>query len=376
MLQKRTPKLSPRSTAGGVPGKAQLESLVDTSCGAPTINQTVFPATSAGEYWTKDNHPTFTGRSWLVDFSSGGALAGFNPSMVNVRLVRSGQPFASLAQLVILFGTAPTLTVGGGTGSVTASNTVAAANHPAITFTSTTPLICTVTSAGVVTAVAAGTCTIAANQLGLADVYAQAVQVTQSFTISPAPLGNSTRGGAPFSGTTVPLTGAGAPASASFTTTNNASSDCRFDPVATQFTASPAAAITEATSNRSTLPHGAFAFKIIGCDPGFSATWPSLAGLTINKYGKASVGAISDSLYTLAGMSTSGNTITYTLTDGQLGDNDGVRDGVIIDPVIPVMLAPGIGTETVPTLNEWMLALLAFLMLGVAGVASRGRGRL
>src|SRR5207253_489413 len=52
----------------------------------------------------------------------------------------------------------------------------------AVTFSSTTTSVCTV-SGSTVTLVAAGTCTIAANQAGNAS-YNAAPQVTQSFTVS------------------------------------------------------------------------------------------------------------------------------------------------------------------------------------------------
>jgi len=70
-----------------------------------------------------------------------------------------------------------TLTVGGTTGaSATASSGLA------VTFTSQTPAICTMTGS-TVTGVAAGTCTVAADQAGNAN-YNSAMEVTQSITIT------------------------------------------------------------------------------------------------------------------------------------------------------------------------------------------------
>ena len=75
------------------------------------------------------------------------------------------------------FGAAPTVTVGGtGTLSATASSGLA------VTFSSTTTGICTV-SGTTVTGVAAGTCTIAAKQAGNSS-YSAAPQVTQSFNVT------------------------------------------------------------------------------------------------------------------------------------------------------------------------------------------------
>lgn len=72
----------------------------------------------------------------------------------------------------------PTLNVG---GTTTASTT--ASSGLVVTFKATTPRICSV-NGNTVTGIAAGTCTIAANQAGNAN-YNAAPQVTQSITIAP-----------------------------------------------------------------------------------------------------------------------------------------------------------------------------------------------
>jgi len=81
----------------------------------------------------------------------------------------------------VTFGSSPTLAVGG-TGTVTVTG--GASGNP-VTFTSTTPLICTVsgTNGSTVTALAAGNCVIAANQAGNAN-YSAAPQATQTIAIS------------------------------------------------------------------------------------------------------------------------------------------------------------------------------------------------
>jgi len=78
----------------------------------------------------------------------------------------------------ITFGSAPSIAVGGiGTLSATGG-----ASNNAVVFTSNTSTICTV-SGNVVTGLAVGTCTIAANQLENAS-YSAALQVAQSFAIA------------------------------------------------------------------------------------------------------------------------------------------------------------------------------------------------
>jgi uncharacterized protein YhjY with autotransporter beta-barrel domain len=68
------------------------------------------------------------------------------------------------------FGTSPTLTA-------------TATSGLAVTFTSSTTGVCTITSGGALTTVSAGTCTIDANQAGNA-AYQPAPQISQSFTIA------------------------------------------------------------------------------------------------------------------------------------------------------------------------------------------------
>ncbi len=86
----------------------------------------------------------------------------------------------ALASQTIAFGTAPTVAVGG-TGTVSATAT----SGLPVTFSSLTASICTV-SGSTVTGVAAGICTIAANQAGNSGTSA-APQVTSSFNIAAIP---------------------------------------------------------------------------------------------------------------------------------------------------------------------------------------------
>lgn len=80
----------------------------------------------------------------------------------------------------ISFGTAPTL-VFGGTGTVSAAST----SGLAVSYTTSSPA-CTVNlTTGLVSALAAGSCVIAANQAGNAN-YNAAPQVTQTIAVSAA----------------------------------------------------------------------------------------------------------------------------------------------------------------------------------------------
>jgi len=54
-----------------------------------------------------------------------------------------------------------------------------------------------------------------------------------------------------------------------------------------------------------------------------------------------------------------GNTATFTIVDGGLGDDDLTVNGVIVDQG-----GPGLSAQTVPTLSPWMLVVLGVMMLG------------
>ncbi len=233
--------------------------------------------------------------------------------------------------------------VNGGTFAV---NPVATSDSPAnparpIAYSSSTPAVCTVAGT-TVTMVTSGACTIAADQVGDAG-YDAAAQVTQTVAID---------GIKAFSGTTVPGPGGTAgPASASFT---GGGAACGFDLSSTAFAGAGAA-----PPPGKMLPQGMFGFRLIGCDVGSTVTmsvvWPQPIA-EYGKYGLAAVGDTTDTWFTPPGLGIAGNTATFTITDGGVGDSD-AAGGVIADPTGP--LAPAL---PVPTLGEWGLLLMAALM--------------
>ncbi|QJR16044.1 IPTL-CTERM sorting domain-containing protein [Usitatibacter palustris] len=118
------------------------------------------------------------------------------------------------------------------------------------------------------------------------------------------------------------------------------------------------------------FPHGLFDFRTTLCTPGstltFAITYPAAlpAGTQYWKYGPTP-GNATPHWYTLP-VTIAGATATFTITDGGLGDDDLTANGAIVDQGGPGV--PGAaGTATaVPTLSEWMLIVLATLMLGFA----------
>lgn len=97
-------------------------------------------------------------------------------------------------------------------------------------------------------------------------------------------------------------------------------------------------------------------------------------GAKLYKYGKETGVGDSDKWFEYpATIDFAAKTVTYTLTDGQKGDNDWVANGVINDPVaLGVGIGGSSGIAGIPTLNEWGLMMLSALMaLGTFGAMRR-----
>ena len=124
---------------------------------------------------------TFTSIAPSVCSVSGSTVSGIAAGACIIAANQSGNAnYVSAAQVTqsfiigkanqsISFGAAPTV-VAGGVGSVSGNAT----SNLAVSFTSTTPAICSI-NGSTVTGIAAGTCTIAANQAGNANYNAAAL---------------------------------------------------------------------------------------------------------------------------------------------------------------------------------------------------------
>lgn len=151
------------------------------------------------------------------------------------------------------------------------------------------------------------------------------------------------------------------------------SAGCRLDLAATGPVAAPAP-----YPGAGALPHGAFRLRLIHCQPGetvrVAVTFPSLAGLTVKKYGPTPTAPTSSRYYDPANLQITGNTATYDVTDGGLGDDSfGALDGTINDPVVAVPLAAPGGAVGIPTLSGAGLAGLSLLLAGLAAFQNRRR---
>ena len=175
----------------------------------------------------------------------------------------------------------------------------------------------------------------------------------------------------PSRSTTGPTSGGGGDATVSFSTGD---SGCTFItsawiPVSGGAGSPPAGTAPSGFS----FPYGLFDFAVGGCSPGatldFTLTMPAALppGTVYWKYGPTS-SQPAPHWYELPA-TISGNTITFRITDGGLGDSSPTPDGNIVDQG-----GPGIPGEAIPTLGlAGLLALIALLALAGAFVLTRGR---
>ena len=149
----------------------------------------------------------------------------------------------------------------------------------------------------------------------------------------------------------------------------SASAGCQLDLAGTGPIAAPAP-----YPGAAAMPHGAFRMRLVGCQPGETArvavTFPDLTGLTVKKYGPTPGSPLTSSYYDPVNLQINGNTVSYDVTDGGWGDDSfGVLDGIINDPVVPVLLAAA--PAAIPALSGWSLGVLAVLL----GLLAFGLGR-
>ena len=134
---------------------------------------------------------TFSSDTLAVCTVSGSTVTPVTAGSCIVRASQAGNTNFSAAQATqpiniafasqsITFGAAPVLTFGGGTGSVSATAT----SGLTVSFSSGTPLVCSV-SGSTVTPLAAGSCRIVASQAGNSG-FAAATPVNQDFSIAKA----------------------------------------------------------------------------------------------------------------------------------------------------------------------------------------------
>ena len=252
----------------------------------------------------------------------------------------------------LVFGTAPVLMVGGAAGTVSAASSAAVLNG-LTTFSSLTPDTCTV-SGTAVSAVAAGTCRVAANNGGNGD-YLAAAQVTQDIEVAPAPVRSLT--GTPPGASAI---------TASFTTADGTAT-CGYE--STQFPA--AAAVGGTLPAGFSFAQGAFGFTTTPCGTG--ATLALTLTFEQPLAANAKFFKFNGSTWAEFPASISGKTITYNVTDNGAGDSN-PADGVITDPVAVGVPVAAANPTPVPTLGQWALVLLSLMAAAVGAGTLRRQG--
>jgi hypothetical protein len=127
------------------------------------------------------------------------------------------------------------------------------------------------------------------------------------------------------------------------------------------------------------FPHGLFDFRLDGCTPGSTITmtiaYPSTfpAGATYWKYGPTASNT-APHWYELPAAAFAGATVTLSIRDGGLGDDDLAADGTIVDPGGPAVPAVAGAPVPVPTLSQWAMALLCVLLVATGMRRMPGRG--
>ncbi|MDD3519210.1 MAG: DUF1566 domain-containing protein [Chromatiales bacterium] len=79
-----------------LPNVKELRSLVEAACHGPAINQTLFPATPAGHYWSASPDHLEPDDARHVSFDDGSDAATSKNDQLHVRLVRGGLPPAPI----------------------------------------------------------------------------------------------------------------------------------------------------------------------------------------------------------------------------------------------------------------------------------------
>ena len=281
----------------------------------------------------------------------------------------------------------------------------------AVSYTSTTPSVCTV-SGNVVSVVSSGACTITASQAGGVSgglTYVQAAPVTVSFAATFSQAGacgsgdgqsyayipsanlcsagsassvtsssgqyswtcNGTGGAANASCTASwASTGGGGSATGSVSVPNTGNNNWLLGPAGVTFVAATGSNNSPSTPPPSnyTFPQGLATFDLVTGTPGTDATVTIQyteaipAGAVYMKYGKTASSPTTDVWYQLpadrVNFSSDRMSVTLRLTDGGVGDHDLIANQVIQDPGGPAVIS----ATQIPTLSEWAMIFMASLM--------------
>jgi hypothetical protein len=117
------------------------------------------------------------------------------------------------------------------------------------------------------------------------------------------------------------------------------------------------------------FPFGLFDFSASGCGASVTVqivySQPLPAGTQYWKYGPTPGGPPNDQphWYVMPNASVNGTTVTLTIQDGQIGDDDLLANGIIVDQGGPGASIGASAAVEIPTLSSVMLAALALLLV-------------
>lgn len=388
---------------GGRDDFAAVAYIVKTDCSGTSQLLSAFGTSTANMI------PAATGTGWQTASFTIPSAGSYQLVFVNGSFDRSGGRALGAQMYVggLSVGVPQTITFAN-PGAVVSTVTLnaTASSSLAVSYVSATPSICSVTG-GVVTVIAAGSCTITASQIG-DTTYASAPDVSQTFSVTVGPIAGACgsadgqsfgsqpavnlcqvgtasavtsssgqyawtcagqNGGASASCTAL-WASTGGNATGSVTLPSQASNNnWLLSPAGVTFVQAKGANNSPSTPPPSnyTFPYGLATFDLITGTAGTDATVTINyteaipAGAVYMKYGKTEVNG-PDRWYQLpsnrVSFSNDRKSITLTLTDGGVGDHDMIANNVIQDPGGPALIA----AETIPTLGEWAMIFMASLM--------------
>jgi len=114
-----------------------------------------------------------------------------------------------------------------------------------------------------------------------------------------------------------------------------------------------------------------FRFRLADCDASpvtMTVEWPRPVSGYI-KYGRADAADTEDRYFVPEGLSINGHSVSFTVQDGQKGDDDWSENGIIMDPTGPTEVRPPMA---VPALGAWGVFWLSVV---AAGLGTRRRRR-
>ena len=250
-----------------------------------------------------------------------------------------------------------------------------------VTFGSSTPAVCTV-AGSTVTYLAAGTCTVTADQAG-DDDYNAATQVTLGITVDPADQTITDLAADPAGGQVFGTSALSATASSGLAVTFGSSTTdvCTVSGSTVTYLAVGTCTVTadqagDANYNAAqqvsidiTVDKADQVITDFVADPAFGALGTSS---TLSATGGGSGNPVTFGNLTPEVCTLTGNTVTFdfvgacTVTADQAGDDD-------YNDASQATLVINVAPTSIPTLSQWGLITMFLAMLGFGGIAARRR---